>query len=209
MKSFFCIFKDSARELKSVRCLTVTGIFIALSVVLEFFTIQIPTSKISFAFIAVAVIGMLYGPVVGIISAGICDVLGFIVRPDGAFLPAFTLVAMLQGLIYGIMLYKNASKNGFLVFDNKESSNKKTISFVVRIVLSRVLDILIVNIILNTILCAFYGWFPASSISSVMVARVAKNAIELAVDLPLMFIVLPSALLIYRRTFGRLKPTKI
>ena len=103
MKSFFSSFRKSANEFTNLRSLSITGIFIAMSVVLESVTINTPYFKISFAYLAAACIGMLFGPTVGFASGLICDVLGFMVNPAGApFLPIYTLVQGLSGLIYGI-----------------------------------------------------------------------------------------------------------
>ena len=61
--NFFGSFKKSAQELKSVRCIAVTAVLIALACILKTLTIQpMPTLKIGFAFVAIASIGMLYGP---------------------------------------------------------------------------------------------------------------------------------------------------
>ena len=60
--NFFGSFKKSAQELKSVRCIAVTAVLIALACILKTLTIQpMPTLKIGFAFVAIASIGMLYG----------------------------------------------------------------------------------------------------------------------------------------------------
>ena len=108
MKGFFSIFTDSAKELKKIRTITVTGLLIAIHVALgTLATINISQyAKISVAFFAIAIIGMLYGPVVAMIAGAICDVIGFLLRPQGSFLIVFTLIAMLSGIIYGICLYR-------------------------------------------------------------------------------------------------------
>ncbi len=70
--AFFRNFKKSFEELKSIRCLTVTALLIGVSVALKFVMIMpSETLKISFAFVGLAAIGMLYGPVV----AGLAGVL--------------------------------------------------------------------------------------------------------------------------------------
>ena len=102
MKSFFRMFVTSAKEFKSIKCITITGVFIAVSMLIESFSIDIRFAKLNFAFVAIAVIGMLFGPTVSVLAGFACDVVGFMVHPTGGFLPAYTLVAGLQGLIYGI-----------------------------------------------------------------------------------------------------------
>ena len=49
---------------------------------------------------------MMFGPVIGGIAGAVGDTLGFIVSPNGAFFPGFTLSAFIMGFIYGIVLYK-------------------------------------------------------------------------------------------------------
>lgn len=82
MKSFFSfsLFKSSFLELKQLRTITISGVFIALSIVLRALSIQITTDiRITFSFIGIAVIAMLFGPVVGGMSAFAVDFFRFFV----------------------------------------------------------------------------------------------------------------------------------
>ena len=91
--AFFANFKKSALELKNLRCLCVTAILIALDLALKSVTINLPFGKISVAFLAIAAIGMLFGPTVAFLAGGITDILGmFIAQQMDAFNPIFTLV---------------------------------------------------------------------------------------------------------------------
>ncbi|MBQ7991077.1 MAG: ECF transporter S component, partial [Oscillospiraceae bacterium] len=80
MKGFFALFKKSFEEMftggigKSLLNLVICAMLIALSVVIESMAIDIGAVRINFAFLAVAAIGMLFGPTVGLVSGGICDV---------------------------------------------------------------------------------------------------------------------------------------
>ena len=104
--SFFEKFGKSAFELKSIRCITVTGVLIALDLVLKMFSINITNDlKITFAYLALATIGMLYGPTVAFLAGAITDIIGFMIKPDGGFSPLFTLVEAIGAMIYGIFLY--------------------------------------------------------------------------------------------------------
>lgn len=193
MKSFFSMFKTSAKEFKSIRSMAITGSFIAVSMLIESFSIDIGYTKLNFAFVAIAVIGMLFGPAVSVFAGFACDLVGFMVHPTGGFFPAFTLVAGLQGLIYGVCLYHKFSVHSIRV-------KGKDITMYVRMVTARSLDVVIINLFINTALLLHYGFIPKAAYSSAVVARAAKNALELAVDLPLMFIVLPVCLAAYKRT---------
>ena len=194
MKNLFKSFVDSAKEFKSVKCIAVTGMFIALSMIIETFSIDIGYAKINFAFLAIAVIGMLFGPTVGFSAGLVCDVVGYIAHPTGAFLPLYTLVAGVQGLIYGICLYH---KNEMHL-----EVKGKDISLFVRATVARLLDVVIINLLINTKLNMHYGFIPAAAYSTAIKARVAKNLIELAADLPLLYILLPICLVAYKRTSG-------
>lgn len=201
MKSFFSMFAKSAKELTKIRTLTITGIFIAVSMVLEMYSIDLPYAKINFAFLAIAVIGMLFGPTVGFMAGLICDVVGFMVHPTGGFLPIYTLVAGVQGLIYGICLYiKNDSHSIIVRF--KYSSREIDITLFLRALLARFLDVIIINLVINTTLNLHYNFIHEDSLSAALVARIAKNVLELVADIPLLFILLPVALAAYKRMGG-------
>lgn len=194
MKSFFSMFALSLKEMRNLRTVLITGIFIAISMVLEMFSINLALFKINFAFLAIAVIGMLFGPTVGLIAGMLCDIVGFIAKPDGGFYPAYVLVAGLQGLIYGICLYHRMDpQHG--IFKRQSS----TIVLFIRAVIARLLDVLIINLLLNTALNLHYGFIPAEAYGTAIIARTAKNVLELGADIPLLFVVLPAALAAYKR----------
>lgn len=104
--SFFEKFGRSASELRSVRCITATGILIALDLVLKMLSIKITSDlKITFAYLALATVGMLFGPVVAFIAGALTDIIGFFLTADGGFSPLFTVVEAVGAMIYGIFLY--------------------------------------------------------------------------------------------------------
>lgn len=104
------IFVRSLRELRSTRCLAVTALLIAINVTLDLLGLSIklpPNLRIGFGFLCNASIGMLFGPVVGMM-AGVCtDVLGYFAGnlSMGAYFPGYTLTAVVGGLIWGLWLY--------------------------------------------------------------------------------------------------------
>ncbi|MBQ2085965.1 MAG: folate family ECF transporter S component [Oscillospiraceae bacterium] len=205
MKGFFNLFKSSAKELfgakkrTTIINLVICSMLIALSMVIEALSIDLPFGKINFAFIPLAAIGMLFGPTVGIVAGGICDVLGFLVHPSGAFLPLYTLIGMFQGMIYGLILYRRWGD----VYSDETSGRLfgiKATQLGLRIVAARLLDVLIVNMIFNTVANIHYGFIPYKSLPVIIATRLGKNLLELAADLPLMFIVLPFVLVLYSRT---------
>ena len=105
MKGIFSCFAESAKEFTKLRSLVITALFIAISMIIEAFSIDLQFAKLNFAFLAIAIIGMLFGPCMGLVAGFACDIVGYLVHPTGGFLPAYVLVAGLQGLIYGLCLY--------------------------------------------------------------------------------------------------------
>lgn len=198
MKGFLSMFVKSARELKSVKCITITGVFIAVSMLIETYSIDLQFVKINFAFLAIAVIGMLFGPIVGLFSGFACDIVGFLVHPSGGFLPAYVIVGGIQGLIYGLCLYQK--NDGHSIVVNRKSDGKQIdITLYLRAVAARLLDVIVINLLIQTKLNMYYGFIPKQAYSEAIVARTAKNVIELAVDLPMLFVLLPMMLMVYRR----------
>ncbi|MGF7141878.1 ECF transporter S component (folate family) [Anaerotaenia torta] len=107
MAKFTELFKASSRELRSVKCLTLTAMLGAVSIVLGSLVVTIGDFlKVGFNFLPNNFVFYLFGPVVGVIYGLSADILTFIVRPTGPYFFGFTLSAMVTGLLYGILLYK-------------------------------------------------------------------------------------------------------
>ncbi len=199
MKGFFSMFSESAKELKSLRSDIIVGLLVALSMVIERFTIPLPFAKINFAFVAIAAVGMLYGPTVAFLAGGLCDIVGYLAYPDGAFLPIYILIAMLQGLIYGLCLYQKCDAHS-IVLVRREDGKQTDLTLVLRITLARLLDVCLINICLNTMANFHYGFLSDASLGAAIFARVSKNILELPIDLVLLYAVMPAVLVAYRRT---------
>lgn len=87
--------------------LTISAIFLSLSLVLQAtLTFEIPLFgqnglRVGLSGIFSVMPALLFGPLYGAVIAGLSDVLGFLVRPTGVYLPLMTLFAALGGLIRG------------------------------------------------------------------------------------------------------------
>lgn len=187
MKRFISMLRDSAKELTDIRCIVMTGMLIAVHVLLGVL-IMIPFGeyiKISFSFLALAAIGMLFGPVPAAMAGAITDILGFLLanKTGGAYHPGFTLVQITGGIIYGLILYKS-------------EINKY---FTLKCLASKMLIIIICNLFMNSY---FLSVLWGQSFWGLMPARLLKNALQLPVDVILMSIVLPTVMYIYKRVFG-------
>lgn len=208
MKGFFDLFRMSAKDMfgdkvsRTILNLVICAMLIGLSMAIEALSIDLPFGKVNFAFLPLAAIGMLFGPTVSILAGGICDVLGFLVHPTGAFLPLYTLIGMFQGLIYGVVLYR---RWGNVYSDEKKGRifGMDLTQLGIRIIAARLIDVLIVNMIFNTVANMHYGFIPYKSLSVIITTRIAKNLLELAADLPLMFVILPFVLTLYSRAVSK------
>ena len=159
----------SFQELKKLRTITGMALLLAISVIIDQFTLQLtPTLKVGFGFIVTGLSGMLYGPVCAGLMGGVGDVVRFIIKPTGTFFFGFTLNAILGGILYGLCFYKN----------------KVTVW---RCVISKTLANLIINILLNTLWLSilmgkgFYG---------LLVPRITKNLIALPIEILLLWVIL-------------------
>lgn len=80
----------------------------ALSIVMaEFFNVKVIKNviELSFGFLPLAVTGMLFGPIPGMMVGAVSDILGALLS-GAEFFPGFTLTAILEGLFYGLFLYR-------------------------------------------------------------------------------------------------------
>ena len=122
--------------------------------------------KISFGFIPIAVCGILTGPFWTLLMASVCDILGALLFPTGAFYWGFTLVAAAGGLIYGLFLYQK-----------KEN--------LLRCMLCTLTVAMICNILLNTVFLIQIGAMVGpgnEGFWTVMWTRVLKNLIQFPVN---------------------------
>lgn len=186
MKGFFTMFKDSAKEMVTLKGICLMGMLIAVHLFIGTFA-SIPigsTIKISFSFLALAAIGMLLGPTAGAVAGIITDILGFLFvnKTGGAFHPGFTLVQLLAGLFYGIFLYRAR-------YSYSKENRADILRFFVRCVLCKLCIVIVCNLLLNTYFCSIlYG----KGFMAMLPGRFIKNAIQFPVDVVLMSIILPA-----------------
>ena len=89
------------------------ALLVALEVVLSrWLSFNAMQYKIGFAFVPLAVAGVLYGPVGGMAVGGVSDLLGATLFPSGPFHPGFTLSTVLKGLVFGLLLKDKGIESG-------------------------------------------------------------------------------------------------
>ena len=93
------MFSESAKELRKTRSLVAMAMLLALAVVLGFVSVQVTESvRVGFAFLPNAMSGQLFGPVGGMLTGGLADILKYFVKPTGPFFPGFTLCLGIDGM---------------------------------------------------------------------------------------------------------------
>lgn len=206
--TFFVNFKKSALELKNLRCLCVTAILIALDLVLKSVTINVTKDmKITFAFLALASIGMLFGPTVSLLAGIVTDVVGFFITPQsGAFNPVFTVVEATGAMIYGAFLYNLRFSDSAAL--NGKFTSKTDVYQLLRIVFAKVTVVIICNLIMTPLALIITnsmeaGTFIYAPVLAKYPARLVKNLIQCPVDCMVLFAVLPIVLTAYNRVFKR------
>ena len=84
--------------------LVVLAILLAAGIILNRIVPATPVYHISFDFLAIITVGLLYGPIYAGITATMTDFIGAIILPFGVYNPGITLSIGLQGLAMGFVL---------------------------------------------------------------------------------------------------------
>jgi ECF transporter S component (folate family) len=169
MAKFTALFKSSFKELKSLKCITLTAMLGAVSIALGSLVIMVGDFlKIGFTFLPNEFVFYLFGPVVGMVYGAAMDILTFIVRPAGPFFFGFTVSSIITGLIYGCILYK------------KPLSLK-------RILAANLVHLVLINLLLNTYwLTMLYGY----NFMALLPLRALKALIMLPVETIMLYTVI-------------------
>jgi ECF transporter S component (folate family) len=187
-------FKNSAKNIAEVRAVVTSGLMVAMAVALRAFSVALtPDIRVTFAFVPICVVAMLYGPVVCMLSAFAADVIGFLFDATGRFYsPQLAAVVLLSALLYGVLLYGN--KGGF--------------GLCLRAAIARTAVVFICNICLNSYFIykiyvnAAFDIFDPSGYDAFFAwgsLRIGKNLLLLPFDLVLLCVVLPVASAAYNR----------
>ncbi|MBR5543416.1 MAG: folate family ECF transporter S component [Oscillospiraceae bacterium] len=161
--------KSSAGELKNTRSLAICAVLVALYVAINSASIYVtPSLKLTFSYLVLGILGYKFGIVTGFFAGFACDLIAYVVRPAGPLHLGFTLSTMLTVVIFALFLYRRELK-------------------LWRIILSRTLINLLINIALNTYwLSNLYG----KAYVVLLFERVIKNIALLPVEIALLWFVL-------------------
>ncbi len=94
-------FLDSAPGRK----VAYVGIFIAFSIIVNMFSIDVtPTMKISFTYFVAFYIGTIFGPIPGFLICFLGDVIGYLLNPSGVYWPLTGICTGLFAFIPGVVM---------------------------------------------------------------------------------------------------------
>jgi len=85
-----------------------TALLIGISLALRSISIMIsimgvPGLRVSFAAVFTRMPAILFGPLFGGISGGIVDVAGYLIKPEGPYMPFLTITAIIDGVVAGLV----------------------------------------------------------------------------------------------------------
>ena len=66
----------------------------------------IPGILVGLSFLPIALCAMLFGPWWAAACYAIGDIVGYLLKPQGNFMPGFTITCALMGICYGLFLYR-------------------------------------------------------------------------------------------------------
>lgn len=148
--------------------IAIFALLIALQIIFtRFLSIQTPIVRIGFTFLPIAISGILFGPLIAGMLAGISDVMGFFLNPVGTFHPGFILSAILSGVIYGLFLHR------------------KEVTWL-RIGLAALVIGLVVHVGLNSF---WLSQILGKGAWGLMLARIPKEVIVFVVQIPIIYVV--------------------
>ena len=118
---------------RNVHTMALLGMMIALRIVLQFFSVYIPTVNlsISLGWMPIIIIGWIFGPVFGFITGAITDTITFFIKP-GVWFWMYAIQEPIVGLMSGIFSFI------YLIRKNNIKNNKR----------KGILDICILEIII-------------------------------------------------------------
>ena len=180
MKSVQALLHWKSARVTDVKTMTTLALLIALYCVLQMVTINLSTTlRISFSFIALALSCALYGFWPNVAFALIADFAGYLVHPDGVYMPLFALILVVKAAIYTWFFYQ-----------------RKTIS-IGRLILAQFVAVVVCNVLLNPLaLTLMYGmpyWVLVTS-------RLIKNGLCFVFECAALYVAFKTVLPLAYRT---------
>lgn len=171
--------QSRSRSLRDIRVLCAISLFIAMYTALQAVQISLsPTLRVTFSYLALAASCYYFGVWPNILAAFVCDFLGYIVHPDGAYMPLFALVIISKAIIYALGFYGRDKISVWRVI---------TVHFIATLLCSVLLNPLILKIMYQ-----MPYWVLVSS-------RLLKNAILFPIECVLLYMILQLCIKLKKR----------
>ncbi|MEN6488580.1 MAG: folate family ECF transporter S component [Smithella sp.] len=99
---------DIEKKSISIKSIVQVSLLIALALVVRNLSYMVyfggaPGMRVGFSGIFTKTVAILFGPLLGGTASGMIDMLGYLMKPDGAYIPLLTVTAILGGVITGIL----------------------------------------------------------------------------------------------------------
>ena len=176
-KEPICFIKPDTMKLQDYVLIAMFG---AIAIILGMypFTFMLGENmKITFSQITNTIVSGFYGPIVGGMFGGALDILKFFVNPTGSFFPGFTISGIVNGILFGLILFK------------KPLTLK-------RVFLGKLITSIIVDIFMNTYwLTLLYG----SDFMVILPLRLVKVGIMLPIDTILMYLIMRRLIVLFKK----------
>lgn len=144
-----------------------SALLLALDIVLSrFLGIRVVNIAFSFGFVPLILSAIWLGPKYSTLIGGLTDLIGALLFPVGTYFVGYTISALIDGFIYGIILYK------------KPGEERNTKEFVIRLIIST----LIVSVFCNLFLSSLWSYLAYGK--AYLVALTGKLPLE-AIRFPL------------------------
>ena len=145
--------------------------------------------EITFAFIPLMLVAILYGPKYSVMIGILSDLIGALLFPSGPFFIGYTISNGLKGLVYGLLLYQ---KNDFQV-------SKKYI-------LKMLISIIICNILINCFLNTYWIYLTVNkAVNFFAPLRYIKNIIMIPISFFVMLVLSKNCQTLIREVKGVVK----
>ncbi|MFI3253217.1 MAG: folate family ECF transporter S component [Eubacteriales bacterium] len=180
------------------KVLTTLALLVAMNAVLnDGFAIRFELLKFNFGFITVIMAGVLYGPWASMAVGAMGDVLGLLIFPVvGTPNPIFTIIAGVNGLIYGLCLYSKKRE-----FSNKELLIRSAVAaFLVTQVMYTVVNSLVLSHLYG--LVYIVPTETGYELTAVMITRIFKNFFLFYINMMVIPVVFECKQRIQKFSFG-------
>lgn len=109
--------KKSLPYSQAIRKIVQTALLISLALVARNLSVMVNIMgatgmRVGFSQVFSRMPALLFGPVFGGIAAGIVDILAYLIRPEGAFIPLLTITQILDGVIVGLVFRSVKNSDG-------------------------------------------------------------------------------------------------